>query len=74
MTDLTGKGLPCTIEAVSSEAQMTKKDGLSNGSPLSYAISTQDSDSENMRDAQGRWAADVEDGQQCGLYETVEVS
>ena len=36
MTDLTGKGLPCTIEAVSSEAQMTNKDGLSNGSPLSF--------------------------------------
>ena len=57
-----------------SDAQTPKQDGLSNGGPLSNALSTQDGDSENMRDAQGRWPADVEDGQQCGLYETVEVS
>ena len=33
MNDPQRKGLPCTIEAVSSEAQMTKQGGLSNGSP-----------------------------------------
>lgn len=37
MTDLTGKGLPCTVKLVCFDALMTQKRGLSNGSPLSYA-------------------------------------
>ena len=73
MNDPQRKGPSCTVEAASSEAQMTQQGGMSNEGPLSYALPTQDRDSQNLRDAQGRWPADVEDGWQLGLYETVEV-
>ena len=41
MSDPQGKGPSCTVEAASSEAQMTKQDGLSNGGPLFQVLHTE---------------------------------
>ena len=37
MNDPQRKGPSCTVEAASSEAQMTQQGGMSNEGPLSYA-------------------------------------